>query len=136
MPDPPHLSDRVHRILDSARRHVARSVNSAQVLANWLIGREIVEEEQGGAERAAYGENLIPELARRLKKEGVKGYSATNLWLCRQFHLDYPQLLETEIGHALRKQFQLTEIQASYNIPHTPCEGISSRLLAYSSHAV
>ncbi|MBL7040637.1 MAG: hypothetical protein ISR77_18520 [Pirellulaceae bacterium] len=35
------------------------TVNSAMVVAYWLIGREIVEEEQQGAERAEYGKALL-----------------------------------------------------------------------------
>lgn len=101
------LTARIDGILGTARRHSARSVNSAQVLANWLIGREIVVEEQDGRERAVYGEKLIPTLAAQLRKKGVKGYGATNLKLCRLFHLEYPNLLEGPIGHALRDQFRL-----------------------------
>ena len=37
------LYARVRQILESARASVARSVNTTQVVANWLIGREIVE---------------------------------------------------------------------------------------------
>ncbi len=37
---------RIVDILEETRGHVARTVNSAMVVANWLIGREIVEEEQ------------------------------------------------------------------------------------------
>lgn len=100
------LQDRVSGILNSAERHAARSVNSAQVLANWLIGREIVVEEQEGSERAVYGKNIIPALAQQLKAQGVRGLSATNLKLCRQFHLEFPLLLEGPIGHSLRDQFK------------------------------
>ena len=46
------LYDRIRQILESARSSVSRSVNTAQVVANWLIGREIVEEEQKGKRRA------------------------------------------------------------------------------------
>ena len=42
------LYDRIRQILESARTSVARSVNTTQVVANWLIGREIVEGEQNG----------------------------------------------------------------------------------------
>lgn len=83
------LTSRIDGILGSARQHSARSVNSAQVLANWLVGRESVNEEQQGNERAVYGENVIPTLAKKLKTQGIKGYGATNLWLCRQFYLEY-----------------------------------------------
>jgi len=107
MPFSPELTDRVQSILDTAQKHAARSVNSAQVVANWLIGKEIVEAEQGGKATAAYGERIIPDLAHRLKEQNIKGYSATNLRLCRQFHLTYPNLLRGEISHALRDQFAL-----------------------------
>lgn len=46
------LFDRVAAILEQARGNVVRAVNSNMVLANWLIGREIVQELQGGEERA------------------------------------------------------------------------------------
>jgi len=36
------LYARIRAILESARSNVARSVNTTQVIANWLIGREIV----------------------------------------------------------------------------------------------
>ena len=42
------LYERIRQILESARTSVARTVNTTQVVANWLIGREIVEEEQKG----------------------------------------------------------------------------------------
>jgi predicted nuclease of restriction endonuclease-like (RecB) superfamily len=127
------LPSRIDGILGSARQHSARSVNSAQVLANWLVGREIVNEEQQGNERAVYGENVIPALAKKLKSRGTKGYGTTNLWLCRQFHLEYPHLPDGPISHALRDQFRLTEppspilhalrgeSETSPQILHTPC---------------
>jgi len=122
----PELSTRIHRILDTAQIHAARSVNSAQVVANWLIGKEIVGEEQGGKATAAYGEKVIPELARRLKQQGVKGYSTTNLKFCRQFHLTYTSLLQGEIGHALRDQFQLPAVDEAIRINHAPRDEFQS----------
>ncbi len=53
------LYSRVRELLDSARANVARSVNSTQVVANWLIGREIVEEQQRGRKRASYGKQVV-----------------------------------------------------------------------------
>lgn len=55
-------------ILEAARTGVVRTVNTAQVLSNWLIGREIVEAEQQGQHRADYGENLLKNLAQKLKQ--------------------------------------------------------------------
>ena len=45
VPDDAALFGRIVDILEEARSHVARTVNSAMVVAYWLIGREIVEEE-------------------------------------------------------------------------------------------
>ena len=103
----PDLTSRIDGILGSARQHSARSVNSAQVLANWLVGQEIVNEEQQENERAVYGENVIPILAEKLKSRGTKGYGATNLKLCRLFHLEYPFLIDGSISHTLRDQFKI-----------------------------
>ena len=113
------LPSRIDGILGSARQHSARSVNSAQVLANWLVGREIVNEEQQGNERAVYGENVIPTLAKKLKSRGTKGYGATNLKLCRLFHLEYPFLLDGSISHTLCDQFKILSA-SSNSILHTP----------------
>ncbi|MBM4278146.1 MAG: DUF1016 domain-containing protein [Deltaproteobacteria bacterium] len=49
------LYKRIRQILETARSAVVRSVNTTQVVANWLIGRKIVEEEQKGKKRAGYG---------------------------------------------------------------------------------
>ena len=43
---------RIRQILESAQTNAARSVNTSQVVANWLIGHEIVEEEQKGKRHA------------------------------------------------------------------------------------
>src|SRR5258708_10076509 len=93
------IYDRIRDILESARVNVARSVNTTQVVSNWLVGREIVDEEQLGASKAKYGERLIAELAAKLQNDFGRGYSATNLKLFRQFFLAYPALLTHETGH-------------------------------------
>ncbi len=87
------LYQRVSQILESARANVARSVNSAQVVANWLIGREIVEEQQRGRHRADYGIRLLSALSERLKRDFGRGYSVDNLEAFRQLYLEYPQLI-------------------------------------------
>ena len=96
--------DRVQSILNSARWHLSRSVNTTQVVANWLVGREIVEEQQMGERRAAYGEKIITELAQKLADVGVKGYGELTLRLCRQFFLSYPELPGEQICYALRNK--------------------------------
>jgi predicted nuclease of restriction endonuclease-like (RecB) superfamily len=100
---PEALYGRVRQILESARTGAARSVNTAQVVANWMVGREIVEEEQQGSPRAGYAEGLVAMLSERLGGDYGAGYSAQNLWYMRQFYLAYPELTGVrEILHAVR----------------------------------
>lgn len=94
---------RIRQILESARTRVARSVNTTQVVANWLIGREIVEEEQQGAKRAGYGKTLLAGIARRLRSDFGSGYSVDNLEWFRAFYLGYPELLSEENSDAVRR---------------------------------
>jgi predicted nuclease of restriction endonuclease-like (RecB) superfamily len=53
------------------------------------IGKSIVEEEQNGNERAAYGKYLISELSKKLSEEFGKGFSKRNLEQMRQFYITY-----------------------------------------------
>jgi len=99
---PTAIYDRIRGILESARSNIARSVNSTQVVANWLIGREIVEEEQGGQRRADYGTRLIADLAERLTKDFGRGFTKNNLEHFRAFYLTYPRLVSLSIAHAAR----------------------------------
>lgn len=103
------LYDRVREIIESARAGAARSVNTAQVVSNWLIGREIVEEQQKGRQRAAYGERIIRVLAERLRLEYRSGYGLTNLKSFRQFYLTYENLLAQQKGHAVRGLFKTAD---------------------------
>lgn len=93
--EPPEaLFGRIVSILEEARGNVVRAVNSNMVWAYWLIGREIVEELQGGAERAEYGKKVIEELSVRLNERYGKGFSAKTLWSYRTFYQAYSQRLE------------------------------------------
>src|SRR6266545_7137388 len=100
------IYDRIRQILESARAGAARSVNTTHVVANWLIGREIVEEEQKGKAKAGYGERLLEELSERLQVDFGNGYSIQNLRYIRQLYLTYPSFIDNlQIHHALRGEF-------------------------------
>jgi predicted nuclease of restriction endonuclease-like (RecB) superfamily len=77
-------------ILRSAKSNAYRAVNFAMVEAYWHVGRMIVEEEQRGEERAAYGEALLANLSLSLAGEFGKGFSEPNLRNFRQFYLVFP----------------------------------------------
>ncbi|MDP3016025.1 MAG: DUF1016 N-terminal domain-containing protein, partial [Deltaproteobacteria bacterium] len=102
------LYRRIRQILESGRTGVARSVNTTQVVANWLIGREIIEEEQRGKRRAGYGEELLKDLSDRLTKDREKGWSVRNLEYCRNFYVEYPLLIDIQKSYAVRSIFTIT----------------------------
>jgi predicted nuclease of restriction endonuclease-like (RecB) superfamily len=84
-----NLFDRVVSILEQARANVVRAVNNNMVIAYWLIGREIVQELQGGEERAEYGKQIIEQLSAQLKGKYGRGFSVTNLRYFRTFYTVY-----------------------------------------------
>ena len=94
------LVQRIREIWESSRQQAIRSVNSAHVCANWLIGKQIVQAEQGGEQRAEYGKNLLKLLSTQLGKEYGSGFSVSALQYMRAFFLNYPDLLP--IQHAVR----------------------------------
>jgi len=83
------LFDRVVGILEQARANVVRAVNSNMVLAYWLIGREIVQEIQGGRKRADYGRQVLADLSRKLTEHYGDGFSETTLQYFRKFYWAY-----------------------------------------------
>lgn len=89
-PDNDVLADRLISIVETARRQAARSVNSAMVQAYWHIGREIVETEQDGEERASYGDAVVKRVAKRLTGRFGRGFSYPTVKRMKQFYLTYP----------------------------------------------
>lgn len=77
-------------LLDNARRASVRSVNAIMTATYWEVGRRIVEYEQGGAERAAYGKRLIERLSADLGSQFGRGFSLMNLRQMRRFYLSWP----------------------------------------------
>jgi predicted nuclease of restriction endonuclease-like (RecB) superfamily len=80
----------IKSILELARGKARSAVNSAMVEAYWLIGQRIVQEEQQGKARAAYGQRLLENLSKELSESFGKGFSYANLRNFRQFYLTYP----------------------------------------------
>ena len=92
----------VQSIIAQARERAVRSVDAERVLMYWQIGQTIVEEEQHGAGRAAYGTGLITGLAEVLQPQFGSGFSARQLHWYVQFYQAFPNVT------ALRSQFTWT----------------------------
>jgi predicted nuclease of restriction endonuclease-like (RecB) superfamily len=87
-------------LIESARRAAARSVNAVMTATYFLVGRAVVEFEQKGAERAAYGAQLLERLGADLSARFGRGFSPVNLGAMRLFYLTYVD----EISQALSKK--------------------------------
>lgn len=76
----------VKAIINNARQVAYRSNNSILLNTYWEIGRLIVEEEQGGKEKAQYGKAVLKNLSNQLMREFGKGYDERNLNNMRAFY--------------------------------------------------
>lgn len=95
------LIKRIREIIISARTLAARSVDTIQVTMNFAIGQRIVEHEQAGEIRAAYGQKVLANLSEVLTAEFGRGFSVTNLKLMRQFFLIYgPKIGQNASGQS------------------------------------
>lgn len=81
-----------------------KAVNVALTLRNWLIGHRIVEFEQHGEDRAAYGESLMDTLALRLAGHGLTRVTPRELRRYRQFYQVYPRIRESLAPKSLAQQ--------------------------------
>jgi predicted nuclease of restriction endonuclease-like (RecB) superfamily len=79
----------IKEILAQARQKTYAAVNTAMVEAYWLVGKRIVDEEQQGEDRAAYGKEILKTLSTELNAEFGKGFSLTNLQNFRKFYLTF-----------------------------------------------
>lgn len=93
----------VSDVLLRAQKNAKTAVNLSMVYAYFEIGRMIVEEEQHGENRAAYGKQLLKELSAYLTSRFGKGYSAENLKLMRRFYSIYSH---DQIGETAFTQFE------------------------------
>ena len=119
------LAERIGYLHERTQQAAAQQVNYWLTLRNWLIGWYITEYEQQGADRAAYGTRLMPELARRL--QAVRGLSAQQLYRCVDFYRTYPSILST-VSREL-PALGLPALPAAPAAAPTPSSGLAPELL-------
>ena len=95
-----NLVDAIRQVYEKCAAQASKAVNINLTLRNWVIGCYIYEYEQKGADRASYGQNLLPKLSVRLQETAAIKYHFRELGRCREFHLAYPG-----IGGTLPPQF-------------------------------
>ena len=84
------LISNIEQTVAIAKEKLATSVNTTITETYWQIGKYIVETEQDGKIKAAYGKKLLTTLSHELTLRLGKGYSRPNLNNMRKFYLKYP----------------------------------------------
>ena len=125
------LVKHISTIQSTLQAQAAHAVNLSLTARNWLMGCYIVEFEQNGEDRAAYGEQLLKKLEQRLN---VKGLNERRFREFRRLYLVYPQLKEpvaqyivsqNQIRHTLSAEFiepirRLPSAESAANIRRMP----------------
>lgn len=90
------LFERISALIEESRKRVATAVNIAEVYTKYEIGRYIVEDEQKGKARAAYGKQVLPILSQKLTEKFGSGWSLETLKSARKFYSVYaPQAIRS-----------------------------------------
>lgn len=84
------LLGRISQTYTEGRLRAYQAVDKHMTETYWKIGHDIVEYEQGGKAKAAYGKALLANLSRDLTLRHGRGFSRSNLSRFRQFYLDFP----------------------------------------------
>lgn len=108
--------DRVEHIVETAKNKVCKVIDVAMVYTYYEVGRVIVEEEQKGAGRAAYGRRILANVSERLTSRFGKGWGTENLRLMRKLYLVYSQEIQNgvlENGGKSKIQNRVLEIGKS-----------------------
>jgi hypothetical protein len=123
------LVKEIRDLVQSARRTAAQNINTLQVVTNFEIGRRIVEYEQKGSKRAAYGKQTLIELSSRLTEELGRGFSERNLESMRRFYIEYheavPQIPQTVSAKLPAKSPTKTPIRQTRSAQFTPAFTLS-----------
>ena len=123
-----HLVELCRLTHEEMQKQAVRAVDLTLVVRNWLFGRYIVEYEQNGADRAAYGAGLMEALTSRLKPFGIKGVSATRLRLYRSFYREYEAIQPTPSGE-LAKSALSSGIQPTPSVELAPTHQTAAELI-------
>lgn len=86
------LLGKISEVFTIGQIRATQAVNVQITETYWQIGRDIVEFEQGGNNRAEYGKRLVATLAKDLSLRHGKGFSRSNVMMMRAFYLAFPKV--------------------------------------------
>ncbi|MEM0569077.1 PDDEXK nuclease domain-containing protein [Salmonella enterica] len=108
------IHDGIIHLVDTARTETVRNINAIMTATYWEIGRRIVEFEQGGEARAAYGTQLIERLSVDLSQRYKRGFSTGNLRQMRVFYLYFQHI---EIQQTLSGESNSIPLSKTFPLP-------------------
>lgn len=120
------LLSSIKDIISKAKLTAYRNTNSILLKTYWQIGRLIVEHEQQGKAKAAYGKSVLKNLSKQLTLEFGRGYDERNLNNIRAFYLSFP------IWNAVRTELSWTHYRMLSRIEN---ETLRKQYLAYAIEA-
>ena len=77
------------RLVEYMRSVAVSQIDYVQIITYFILGKWIVEEQQNGQDRAAYGKKIINCLSERMSAEFDHGFSRSTLQNIRQFYRTY-----------------------------------------------
>ncbi|ALL07139.1 hypothetical protein AQ505_17590 [Pedobacter sp. PACM 27299] len=80
------LFEQITEVVSLARRKAYQQSNAILLQMYWQIGQLIIEDEQEGNAKAAYGKSVLKKLAQQLTLEFGKGFDERNLNNMRAFY--------------------------------------------------
>ena len=77
-----------------AQYEALKAVNKELITLYWDIGHMITKKQEGHT----WGKSIVAQLSKDLQTEfqGVKGFSAQNLWYMKQFYIEYKNNLKLQ----------------------------------------
>jgi hypothetical protein len=78
-PIPIDLYTRIAVLISQARQNIVKNIDYTMVYTHFEIGRMIMEDEQRGNAKAAYGAKTLKDLSIKLSANFGKGFSERNL---------------------------------------------------------
>jgi predicted nuclease of restriction endonuclease-like (RecB) superfamily len=118
-------------------QQATKAVNISLTLRNWAIGFYIAEFEMRGANRAAYGGRLIPDLAEALRAKNVSNTARRQLYAYLAFYRTYPQIVQTasaQSTHLFPMELPSTKVPSVKALSETVPEIESNRLISDLSY--
>ena len=89
------LFEKIAGLIEESRKKVSSAINIAEVYTKYNVGRYIIEHEQEGNYKAAYGKQVLKQLSEKLTNKYGKGWSVETLTTTRKFYQTYSNSVNT-----------------------------------------